>query len=111
MKYIKANGLGGLRRLVRLIALSLITSEGTEITVTRPDATGKNGGKAWKATAGYQGSGGSVGDDPDQQYVSKFSEIVGLIDAALKPLLSLPESGGIDEQVENCKSIGGNSTP
>lgn len=41
MKYIKANGSGGLRRLVRLIALSLITSEGTEITVTRPDATGK----------------------------------------------------------------------
>ena len=106
MKYIKANGSGGLRRLVRLIALSLIIS-GAEITATRPDATGKNGGKAWKATADYQGSGGSVGDDPDQQYVSKFSEIVGRIDAALKPLLSLPESGGINEQVENCKSIAG----
>jgi hypothetical protein len=107
MKYIKANGLGGLRRLVRLIALSLIISGEAEITVTRPDAIGKNGGKVWKATTGYQGSGGSVGDDPDRQYVSEFSEIVGRIDAALKPLLSLPESGGINEQVENCKSIAG----
>ena len=106
MKYIKANGLGGLRRLVRLIALSLIIS-GVEITATHPDATGKNGGKVWEATTGYQGSGGSVGDDPDRQYVSKFSEIVGRIDVALKPLLSLPESGGINEQVEDCKSIAG----
>lgn len=40
---------------------------GAEIVVTRPDAAGKNGGKVWKATTGYQGNGGRVGDDPDQQ--------------------------------------------